>query len=267
MKLSCRHKKRTQRGSPKPTKANGKLEPASVQSQTLVGQQQGSNDDAVCGDSDVNRLIGECWEAEVDFAGVSVPCLLDGGSMVATVTELLLTIILHMTDKGLRDCGWLGLKSANGLKIPYLGYVDLDVNILGVLLPHRGVLIVKDSSDYYMRQKKAAVPGVLGMNIFNPLYCELLKRYGPDLWEAPVFQSAPPGLRRILRYCEVMEAMASSPDPHLVRVQGKNSLCIPAGSLKYRYPVPCYLPTCTLKPACVTLLNESRERQGVCSSY
>lgn len=138
----------------------------------------------------------------------------------------------------MKDCNWLGLKAANGLNIPYLGYVELDMHILGVSLPRRGVLIVKDPIDSHMRQKKAAVPGVLGMNVFNPLYCELLRMHGPDLWEAAVFRSASPGLRKVLRYCQVMEAMVSAPDSHPVRVQGKKPFIIPAGSLKY-VPVTC----------------------------
>lgn len=218
--------------------ALGKLEPASAQSQTLVGGQQGSHDVSSVS-SDSSHLVGECFEAEVNFSGVSVPCLLDSGSMVTTITETYFNNkFAHLSAEGLRDCGWLGLKAANGLMIPYLGYIELDLYILGVTLPRRGVLIVKDPPDDYMRQKKAAVPGVLGMNVFNPLYCELLKVYGPELWEAPVVQSAPPGLKKVLRYCQVMEAMASSPEPHLVRVQGKRPLCIPAGSLKY-VPVTC----------------------------
>ncbi|XP_051799571.1 uncharacterized protein LOC127535823 [Acanthochromis polyacanthus] len=149
-----------------------------------------------------------------------VPCLLDSGSMVTTITESYFNDhFSHWSDMQLKDCNWLGLKAANGLNIPYLGYIELDLHILGVCLPCRGVLIVKDPTDSHMRQKKLAVPGVLGMNVFNPLYYELLRIHGPDLWEAAVFRSAPTGLRKVLRCCQVMEAMTSSPDPHPVRVQ------------------------------------------------
>lgn len=140
-----------------------------MQSQALVGGVQGSNCN-VNENVDLSCLVGECFEAEVNFAGVIVPCLLDSGSMVTTVTESYFNnSFTHQSDKGLRDCGWLGLKAASGLNIPYLGYIELDVNVLGVSLPRRGVLIVKDPTDGYMRQKKDAVPGVLGMNVLNPL--------------------------------------------------------------------------------------------------
>ncbi|KAK7886939.1 hypothetical protein WMY93_026560 [Mugilogobius chulae] len=97
--------------------------------------------------------------------------------------------------------------------------MEFDMTVLGVSLPHLGVLIVEDPVDCYMKQKKARVPGVLGMNVLNPLYSELCKKYGPDLWESPELESAPRGWRRALRYCQMMEAIANSPDPHPIRVQ------------------------------------------------
>lgn len=207
-----------------------------------MGGLQGSIDSNV--NSNMTKLIGDCLEGEVDFAGVSVNCLLDSGSMVTTLTESFFqSNFAHLSDKELKDCGWLGLKAANGLKIPYLGYMELDISVLGILLPRLGVLIVEDPADSYMRQKKAYVPGVLGMNVFNPLYAELCKKYGPDLWEAPVIKSAPKGWRQALRYCQMMEALANSPDPHPIRVQGKKPFCVKAGSLCY-VPVTCpQMPT------------------------
>uniref|UniRef100_A0A3P9LYG9 Gypsy retrotransposon integrase-like protein 1 n=1 Tax=Oryzias latipes TaxID=8090 RepID=A0A3P9LYG9_ORYLA len=187
----------------------------------------------------MNRLIGECVEGEVNFAGVMVPCLMDTGSMVTTLTESCFqTNFSHLSEQSLKDCGWLGLKAANGLNIPYLGYIELDVTVLGVTLPGRGILIVKDPMDYSMKQRKVSVPGVLGMNVFNPLFCELHKQYGPDLWEAPVFKAAPQSWRKALRFCQMIEVINNSPDPYPVRVQGKEPVCIPPGSLVY-VPVTC----------------------------
>lgn len=47
----------------------------------------------------------------------------------------------------LQECGWLGLKAANGLKIPYLGYIELGITIYGKCMPCRGILVVPDSAD------------------------------------------------------------------------------------------------------------------------
>lgn len=141
-----------------------------MQSHTLVGELQDFNS----ANSDISHLVGEYPEGEVDLGGFVVTCLLDTGSMVTTIAESSFKEkFSHQNNGKLKDCGWLGLKAANGLKIPYLGYIELDITILGNCLPARGVLIVEDSSDGYMKQKKTSVPGVLGMNVFNPLYCEL----------------------------------------------------------------------------------------------
>lgn len=198
-----------------------------------MGGLQGSNN------VELSHLVGECLEGEVDLGGVIISCLLDTGSMVTTITESSFrNNFSHLSDEKLKDCGWLGLKAANGLQIPYSGYIELDVTILGIHLPRRGVLIVGDPTDSHMAQKKTSVPGVLGMNVLNPLYSELCKQYGSDLWEAPVLKTAPRGWRRALRYCQMMEAMANSPEPHRVRVQGKKSFCVPAGTQSY-VPVTC----------------------------
>uniref|UniRef100_A0AAV2KKA8 Fibronectin type-III domain-containing protein n=1 Tax=Knipowitschia caucasica TaxID=637954 RepID=A0AAV2KKA8_KNICA len=44
----------------------------------------------------------------------------------------------------LMPCNWLELTAANGIDIPYVGYVELDVNIFGMVVPQRGILVVKE---------------------------------------------------------------------------------------------------------------------------
>ena len=61
----------------------------------------------------------------------------------------------------------LQLKAANGLTIPYIGYVEFDVKYCGNVLKQRGFLIVKDATDEFTRKRKEAVPGILGMNVLN----------------------------------------------------------------------------------------------------
>lgn len=62
------------------------------------------------------------------MGGVMVPCLVDTGSMVSTVTESF--FLEHFAPWGadrLQSCHWLRLQAANGLAIPYIGYLELDV--------------------------------------------------------------------------------------------------------------------------------------------
>lgn len=59
------------------------------------------------------------------------------------------------------------LTAANGLNIPYIGYFDVDVETLGITIPKRGILVVKDSEDPVTRRRKQEVPGLLGMNVIG----------------------------------------------------------------------------------------------------
>lgn len=81
----------------------------------------------------------------VNMGGVNVPCLLDTGSMVTTITESF--FLAHFEPWGkerLNNCGWLQLRAANGSVIPFVGYLELDFVILGRVMHKKGVLIVKD---------------------------------------------------------------------------------------------------------------------------
>ena len=107
------------------------------------------------------------------IGGVSVPCLLDSGAEVSTITEEFFDT--HFKSKGqelLSTSGWLKLTAANGLEIPYLGYFELGVKAFGLNVPRRGILVVKDSTNDAMRARKLDVPGLLGMNGL----CEMGKR-------------------------------------------------------------------------------------------
>ncbi|KAI3361878.1 hypothetical protein L3Q82_002197 [Scortum barcoo] len=82
---------------------------------------------------------------DVDMGGVKVPCLVDTGSMVSTVSE---SFFRHHFEpwgqERLHSCNWLQLRAANGLAIPYLGYLELEVQLCDKLMPRCGVLVVKD---------------------------------------------------------------------------------------------------------------------------
>ena len=91
------------------------------------------------------------------MGGVEVSCLLDTGSMVTTITESCFREhFSHLSTRELQDCRWLGLKAANGLDIPYLGYLELDVKVLDTCLPSRGILIVKDPPEGVLTSRKKA---------------------------------------------------------------------------------------------------------------
>lgn len=118
-------------------------------------------------DSFKYRAIGQCPVISVKVCDVDIPCLVDTGSMVSTITESFYRKFLEPLGKTLSEKCMLQLKAANGLTIPYIGYVEFDVKYCGNVLKQRGFLIVKDATDEFTRKRKEAVPGILGMNVLN----------------------------------------------------------------------------------------------------
>lgn len=92
---------------------------------------------------DASGLVAPCPHLKVVMGGIEVPCLLDTGSMVSTITEGFFR--QHFEPWGqerLKACNWLQLRVANGLDIPYLGYLELNVELCEKVM-HCGVLIVR----------------------------------------------------------------------------------------------------------------------------
>lgn len=105
--------------------------------------------------------MSACPNIAVSMGGVS--CLVDTGSMVSTVNESFFT--QHFEPWGLdklKSCNWLKLSAANGLAIPYVGYLELDVQLCGRVILKRGILGVRDPP-----HSVHSVPGVLGINIIK----------------------------------------------------------------------------------------------------
>lgn len=173
-------------------------------------------------------LIGSCPVVEVEMGGVKVKCLLDTGSMVTTITESLFKeSFQHWGAPRLRSCGWLALKAANGLDIPYVGYLELDIRVLGRTIPGRGVLVVKDTPC-----TTQFVPGLLGMNVINECYRELFVHQGESLFASLSAIQAEPCWEPALRHCHRQEVCPLIPEGQ-VRVLEKTGEFIPAGSLKF----------------------------------
>lgn len=71
-----------------------------------------------------------------------------------------------MPDGGeLKDLeGMIVLKGCHGISCPYVGYMELDVQVCGKLLSKRGFLVVRDPEDPITKERKEEMPGLLGMN-------------------------------------------------------------------------------------------------------
>ena len=117
-----------------------------------------------------DKAVGECPVVTVQL-GVDVPCLLDSGSEVSTITKEFFNEHFRPQGKTLLPTGdWLRLTAANGLQIPYVGYLELDVEALRVMIPRRGILVVKSPASQEARQRKQIIPGLIGMNIIAQLH-------------------------------------------------------------------------------------------------
>lgn len=119
------------------------------------------------------------------MGGVQVKCLLDSGSIVSTISD---KFFFQNFAENPHAFQWLQMKAANGLDIPYIGYVELDVQVLGKVIPKRGILVVQSPQT---PSPTTCVPGVLGMNIIRECYSELFGQYGSDLFDLPQATQAP----------------------------------------------------------------------------
>lgn len=105
-------------------------------------------------------LVGNCPAVTIGIGGVTVECILDTGSMVSTITESFYN--KYLCDIPIVQECHLKLRAANGLEIPYVGYIEADVYVqpVNLRLEKRGILIVKDTQG-------REIPGLLGMNIIK----------------------------------------------------------------------------------------------------
>lgn len=104
------------------------------QSHSSVGGPSGSS--VINGPSAVSKLVSSCPHLNVFIGGIQVSCLVDTGLMVSTITEsCFLQYFEPWGQERLRTCHWLQLTAANGLAIPYVGYMKLDIELCGKLVP------------------------------------------------------------------------------------------------------------------------------------
>lgn len=117
-------------------------------------------------------LVGDCPMIQVSMDGIEISCLLDTGSQVSMVRQEWLQRHFGQDGQHLKDpASWLKLKAANGKEIPYLGYVEVQMDIAGVTLSNVGVIVVKDSC--------LKVSGLVGMNVIKQVWQVLFKNTAP----------------------------------------------------------------------------------------
>lgn len=91
------------------------------------------------------KLIASCPHVDIDMARIKVPCLVDTGSLVSTISEsFFLKNFGPRGEECLKACHWLQLRAANGLAVPYIGYFELTIELCCKVMPHCRVLVIKN---------------------------------------------------------------------------------------------------------------------------
>lgn len=163
----------------------------------------------------------------ISLGGVTVNCLLDTGSMVTTIRESFFRQHFQTIP---RSCRWLQLRAANGLEIPYVGYVELDVEVLGKVILQRGVLVVKDPPG---QVSSPEVPGLLGMNIIRECYYQLFSQHGVALFDLPAVKLAPSLWLQALQHCHLAQISPEENRSGMARVRGRRTIVIPGGTMMW----------------------------------
>ena len=110
--------------------------------------------------SPLPKIVGGTPTMIAKLAGVGVDCLVDTGSMVTLVSETFFRKKLEPVCGSVQGGGkMLTLRGANGLEIPYLGYLELDVQVGGVTIPECEVLVLKDTAATVQRRRRRSGVG------------------------------------------------------------------------------------------------------------
>ena len=94
-------------------------------------------------------------------------CLLDTGAQVSTLTEAFYREHLEGSVPLVDVSSILTVSGTQGASVPFLGYVEVDVEIGRKQFGKLGFLIVRDPAGTPIAKRKVAVPGVIGSNIFR----------------------------------------------------------------------------------------------------
>lgn len=113
------------------------------------------------------KVVGKRPHVDIVINNNIVPFLVDSGSEVTTITESYYEKHLKVT---LLDSSWIRLGASNGLEIPTVGILILNLTLQGMVISDVHILVVKDPVHQGTYETKQQVPGVLGCNVLELLY-------------------------------------------------------------------------------------------------
>ncbi|XP_076159467.1 uncharacterized protein LOC143142456 isoform X2 [Alosa pseudoharengus] len=148
---------------------------------------------------------------------------------------------------------WLTLRGANGLNIPYIGYLLLDFQVQGVRVPSRGVVVVRDDCLGTHR-------ALLGMNVIAACWDELFQLKGTP--SAMMRRDADAKeWEQVFTDCHRIQAATTQQETtDTARVSCRYAITIPANSEAL---VWAKLPSRTRSQNTCVLVEAHEEGQGV----
>jgi hypothetical protein len=169
------------------------------------------------------KTVAKCPTVKLNIAGIIVTCLLDTGSMVSTITESFFNKNLLPKLKLHKDKTWLQLRAANGLEIPYIGYVETDIFVPSInkTIKDRGILIVKDAPG----SQRNDIPGLIGMNVISQCAELLQKQMGPSYLKQIECDET------MVNWISAFKDCRKTDIKGFARVAGDRKVCIPANSV------------------------------------
>lgn len=167
-------------------------------------------------------------------------CLIDTGAEVSTITESYFMEHLSQGREVINVSSYIRISASQGLEIPYVGYVELQLTVLSNTFEGLGFLVVKDPVSSSVNERKKKVPGILGSNVLRDMHKQLISVYGKDF--AGVLHNVK------LSYCEsaLLHALQMYREPSMceetvvlppsengrVRLVGLGPTLVPARSIR-----------------------------------
>ena len=118
------------------------------------------------------------------MGSVDVSCLIDTGAEVSRMTERFYKEFLAQGREVIDVTSYIKTSASQGLEIPYVGYVELQLTALSRTFNGLGFLIVKDPVSTPTQARKKRLLGVLGSNVLRDMHNYLVIKYGENFVEA-----------------------------------------------------------------------------------
>ena len=121
-------------------------------------------------DKNLSDLVGDSPVATMKIGGEAVQALVDTGSQVTMMSEGTFKR-LYGTKKVLHNAAmFVKVIAANGMPIPFLGYFEADVEVLGKVVKNKGILVRRDEG---LCNPDSRPDVILGMNVLREVGTEI----------------------------------------------------------------------------------------------